>query len=403
MSNDYDTHVPPRTLAGATILQIVPALREDPIARTAVNVAYALLQSGARALVAADDGPLVGRAQGFRRRMGAAGERQHQPVRPSQERAPARATDRGRAHRHRACAEHRRRLERQLGSIADRGLAGHHVARCAGGVGPARPLGRRARARRSGDHAIELRGGADHGTLPPSARAAHRHPAQHRHLRFQIQPRSRRSGSTRLRKVWRVPRDMRILLVPGRVAPWNGQLILPDVARALLDAQVRGFVFVLAGETRRFRKYARFVADAGAGQRACEAQIRFTGHCRDMPAALAAADTVVVPAIEPPVLGRVVAEAQAIGRPVVTSEIGVLPEHVVTPPEMPEDVRTGWLAKPGDAQGFAHAIAAAFSLEDSAYQAMVARARQFAEYMFSPASVATATRAVYTSLLARDT
>src|SRR5882724_5320175 len=54
-----DTHVPPRTLAGATILQIVPALRESPVARTAVNVAHALLQSGARALIAADDGPLV--------------------------------------------------------------------------------------------------------------------------------------------------------------------------------------------------------------------------------------------------------------------------------------------------------------------------------------------------------
>jgi hypothetical protein len=33
---------------------------------------------------------------------------------------------------------------------------------------------------------------------------------------------------------------------------------------------------------------------------------------------------------------------------------------------------------------------------------MSARARQFAEYMFSAQSVAVATRAVYTSLLARD-
>ncbi len=57
--------MPPRTLAGATILQIVPALREDPIARSAVNVAYALLQSGARALVAADDGPLVAELKAF--------------------------------------------------------------------------------------------------------------------------------------------------------------------------------------------------------------------------------------------------------------------------------------------------------------------------------------------------
>src|SRR4029453_1458240 len=97
---------------------------------------------------------------------------------------------------------------------------------------------------------------------------------------------------------------------------WNGQLILPDIARAMLDDGIRGFVVVVAGEHRRFGKYARFVMKQGKAK-GVEAQLRFMGHCRDMPAALAAADTVLVPAIEAPVLGRVVAQAQAMGRPVV--------------------------------------------------------------------------------------
>src|SRR5438067_721865 len=60
MSEEHrDRHVSPRTLAGATVLQIVPALCEEPVARTAVDVAHALLQSGARALVAAEGGPLA--------------------------------------------------------------------------------------------------------------------------------------------------------------------------------------------------------------------------------------------------------------------------------------------------------------------------------------------------------
>jgi len=58
VSND-DSHVRPRTLASATVLQIVPALREEPVARAALDVACALAQSGARALVAAEEGPLV--------------------------------------------------------------------------------------------------------------------------------------------------------------------------------------------------------------------------------------------------------------------------------------------------------------------------------------------------------
>ena len=66
MSNESDdTHAPPRTLAGATILQIVPALREEPSARAALDVAAALLQSGARALVAAEDGPLAAELKAF--------------------------------------------------------------------------------------------------------------------------------------------------------------------------------------------------------------------------------------------------------------------------------------------------------------------------------------------------
>ena len=60
MSNDSDdTDAPPRTLAGATILQIVPACARDPWPGPPSTSPHALLQSGARALVAAEDGPLA--------------------------------------------------------------------------------------------------------------------------------------------------------------------------------------------------------------------------------------------------------------------------------------------------------------------------------------------------------
>src|ERR1044071_9576361 len=55
----------PRTLAGATIRQIVPVLREEPHAYAAVDTARTLLQAGARAIVAGDGGPLVGELRAF--------------------------------------------------------------------------------------------------------------------------------------------------------------------------------------------------------------------------------------------------------------------------------------------------------------------------------------------------
>ena len=60
VSDGFDERAAPRrTLAGATILQIVPKLDEEPAARSALNIAHVLLLAGARALVAAEGGTLV--------------------------------------------------------------------------------------------------------------------------------------------------------------------------------------------------------------------------------------------------------------------------------------------------------------------------------------------------------
>jgi glycosyltransferase involved in cell wall biosynthesis len=392
---------PPRTLAGATILQIVPILREDPVARTAVNVAYALLQSGARALVAAGEGPLVADLKAF------GGEwipLVNGTVNPWRLRRNAKLLE------HLITSERIDIVHAQsIGGAWSANMAAAQIAVWLVSTLPDMPAASGLRAWWASALAR-----ADRVITPSNFAAA---PTMARHdlprERLTIIPRSIDTAAfdpravepgrvEAMRETWRIPSDDRIVLLPGRVAPWNGQLILPAIARILFDSGVRGFTFVLAGEHTTFAKYARFVAEQARAQGVLNL-IRFVGHCREMPAAFAAADTVLVTAVEPPVLGRSVAEAQAMGRPVVTSNIGILPEHIVTPPEMPEDVRTGWLAEPADAADFARALGLALALDDAAYRAMSARARQFAEYMFSPRSVAVATRAVYTSLLARDT
>jgi glycosyltransferase involved in cell wall biosynthesis len=50
----------------------------------------------------------------------------------------------------------------------------------------------------------------------------------------------------------------------------------------------------------------------------------------------------------------------------------------------------------------ARAITTALALDATSYEALGARARQFAEFAFSAESVADAIRGVYTSLLVRD-
>jgi hypothetical protein len=55
----------PHSLAGATILQLVPSLRDDPAGRAAVDIALTLLQAGARAIVAGNSGALVDELRAF--------------------------------------------------------------------------------------------------------------------------------------------------------------------------------------------------------------------------------------------------------------------------------------------------------------------------------------------------
>jgi glycosyltransferase involved in cell wall biosynthesis len=387
-------------LAGATVLQIVPALRQEPVARTALDVAAALRQAGARALVAGEDGPLVAELTA------AGGEwipLVNATVNPFRLRKSARTLERL------ITSERIDIVHAQ--SAGGAWIANMAAARIAVWIVTTLPDVPPVSRLRAYWAAALARGD---WVITPSNFAAATVVARHNipRERLTIIPRSIDiaafdPGSVdaarveALRVAWRIRPAARILLVPGRVAPWNGQLIVPDVARIMLDSGMRGFVFVLVGEHRSHRKYARAIVDE-TKVKGVQALVRLTGHCRDMPAALTAADTVVVPATEPPVLGRVVAQAQAMGRPVVTSDVGILAEHVVAPPEMPEDVRTGWVVKAGDAQEFASAVIEAFALDDDAYRTMAARARHFAEYMFSPHSAATATHAVYSALLERD-
>ncbi|MSP31859.1 MAG: glycosyltransferase [Pseudolabrys sp.] len=211
-----------------------------------------------------------------------------------------------------------------------------------------------------------------------------------------------RNGSRRCGAPGGVLPDFRIVLTPGRIGPWNGQLALVDAARLLVGGGERNIAFVLAGDDRADARYTRALLQR-ARAHSVDTLFRLVGPSTDMPTTFAAADVVAVPALEPPLSGREAAQAQAIGRPVIATTVGVLPENVLCPPRMRDDLRTGWLVRPGNVSELARAISAALALDVTSYEALGARARQFAEFAFSPQSVAEAIRGVYTSLLARDT
>jgi glycosyltransferase involved in cell wall biosynthesis len=97
--------------------------------------------------------------------------------------------------------------------------------------------------------------------------------------------------------------------------------------------------------------------------------------------------------------GRIVAEAQAMGRPTIVSALGPLPEALAAPPRVTEQLRTGWVVEPGDPDDLAKAIEAGLGLDPAAYRALALRAQHFAEDTFSPKRTTDLVLRVYRSLL----
>jgi glycosyltransferase involved in cell wall biosynthesis len=392
----------PRSLAGATILQLVPALRDDPAGHAAIDIALTLLQSGARAIIAGDGGPLVGELRAFGGEWLPMPNDGYNPLRiRSNTKALANliageridivhAQSAGAAWS--ALAATDRMPVFLVTSFPDRVPAGSwpvttfngSLARGDRVIAPSSYVSRAMieRYKIPSDRVTVIPRSVDTVKFSPAAVNPERMAA--------------------LRRVWGVLPGMRVVLIPGRVAPWNGQIGVVEAARLFIgNGGDRNVAFVFAGDDRNQARYARAIRRRAA-YHGVDTLCRFVGHVSDMPTALAAADIVVVPTLEPPLSGREVAQAQALGRPVITTMVGALPENVLAPPRMKEELRTGWLVRAGNVGELARAMTAALALDVTAYEALGARARQFAEFVFSPQSVAEAIRGVYTSLLARD-
>lgn len=197
-----------------------------------------------------------------------------------------------------------------------------------------------------------------------------------------------------IRKSWGVADHERVVLLAARLTGWKGQTVLIDAAAQLKAAGLTDVAFVLAGDPQGRASYVRDLDNLIAARGLAEA-VKRVGHCHDMPAAFLAASVVAVPSTEPEAFGRSAVEAQAMGTPVVVSELGAVPETVLAPPDVAAQARTGWRTPAGDAAALAEAIQAALSLGASARESLAARARAHVERHFSLSRMVSATLDVY--------
>jgi len=391
-------HAPARRLPGATVLQIVPALMDEPGARAAVNVASALLCSGARALVAGESGILIGQLQAL------GGEWVEVPgatLNPLKLRRNARAlgdliaTERiDIVHAYSgptAWSAHTAIRESGAGLVTTyAGVPAGRIDRASLYQGA---LAHGHRIITESDYAADLVM-KRHGIAPERIITI---PHSVDTSRFDVSVVSADRIAV-LQHGWGIRPGWRVVLVPGRLSPAKGQVNVIDAIRILVNGGMRRVAFILADDSGGDREYSRTIATRIEAQ-GVAGLVRRVGHCPDMPAAYAIADLIIVPTVEPAPSNQTAAEAQAMGRPVIASSVGALPEIVLAPPRVPEDARTGWLVDPSDPIELARAIAAALALDNPIRDALGERGRRLAEVRFSPPRVAAAALEVYASVL----
>jgi len=190
---------------------------------------------------------------------------------------------------------------------------------------------------------------------------------------------------------WRLNDGMPVVMLPGRLTRWKGQTVFIKAIAALVAMGRKDIRCLLVGSDQGRSKYRKeldkLIADSGLNE-----IVRIVENCSDMPAAYMLTDVVVSASTDPEAFGRVVPEAQALGRPVIATDHGGVRETVI-PGE------TGWLVPPGDVDALAKAIEHVLKLDESARKKLAMKAAENVRSHFSKAAMCAKTLEVYNDVL----
>lgn len=203
-----------------------------------------------------------------------------------------------------------------------------------------------------------------------------------------------------LRAQWGLPDKARIILMAARITPLKGHVIALHAFTEVLRQRKEPLALVFVGDDKGREAFAAEL-DRNIIERGLAGQVFRVGHCADMPAAYALADLVIMPSIEPEGFGRSVVEAQAMGAPVIASDLGATPGTIIPRTDHERLNFTGWIVPAGDASHLADAMTEALILPSDAVRALGARARSHVEAHFSLSVMTEATLGVYRVVLGR--
>jgi glycosyltransferase involved in cell wall biosynthesis len=137
--------------------------------------------------------------------------------------------------------------------------------------------------------------------------------------------------------------------IVGQIIRWKGQDVFLRAARLVLSEFPSARVLIVGEEAGDDGQEFRRELVELAGSLGITRSVVFTGFRRDTPQIMRMLDVVVHASVVPEPFGRVVAEAMAVGRPVVATKPG-------GPSEIIREGETGFLVPPNDPQALADRV-----------------------------------------------
>jgi len=192
-------------------------------------------------------------------------------------------------------------------------------------------------------------------------------------------------------KKFNIPEDNFVILLPGRITRWKGHKTLIE-AVAMLGREdiVCLFVGDIQGRNKYYNELNSLIDKLGLTN-----NFRIIENQIDMAAIYKLADVVISASTEPEAFGRVVAEAQAMGRPTVAVNHGGGPEIII-------NNVTGWLFKSGDAIDLSDKILKAIDLDDLERKNMASKAIERTSLNFNNDTMCFKTLEIYSDLINRN-
>ncbi|WP_321336978.1 glycosyltransferase family 4 protein [uncultured Cohaesibacter sp.] len=203
-----------------------------------------------------------------------------------------------------------------------------------------------------------------------------------------------------LRGKWGVD-ERPVIILPSRLTRWKGQSFIIPVMGALKKAIGPTFQLLLIGDEQGRESYVAEL-DRLIMEHDVTDCVKRVGHCKDMPAAYALADMVIVPSQDAETFGRSAAEGLAMGKPTLVGDLGAQPEVVAPPMDMAPEQWIASVITHDDAKGWQEAIARTLTMPAEQKEQVAPIARDLIEACFSLKSMGQQTLAVYDQLLGCD-